>query len=147
MIRFLRQLLRRFVGSASKPSLPSSVQSDELLGRFLFSREHFAETKGLVKPKGFLPDKDGETSVFRITDLADDAIWTIGNAIRPEKAKARGDVITNIVRRANLRVEPATQDHPRHAVIVGWPEPKHEKLMLATLLSKDATLHIQKDFS
>ncbi len=145
MIRFLKQFLRRFIGSDLEPKLPVVVQPQELIARFIFSREHFAETLGLVKAKAFLPNKNGEvfeTSVFRITTLSNDAIWEIGNKIRTEKVKARGEVIHSAIQRIGLRVESAPEDHPRHAVIVGWSGTKHEMLMLATLLSKEASLHV-----
>ena len=142
MIRFLKQLLTRFAGWALQPKLRGDVQSHEPLTRFIFSREHFAETKGLVKPKAFLPDQNGETSVFRTAALSSDAIWAIGNAIRGEKAKARGDLATAVVQRIGLRINPATEEHPKHAVIVGWPAEKDKKLMMATLLSKETTLRV-----
>jgi hypothetical protein len=142
MIRFLKRLLRRFVGSASGGNLASTVEPRELLARFFFSREDFVETKALVKPKAFLPDKTGETSVFRITALSSEAVWSIGHSIRDVRAKARGDLLHSVVQRIGLRVDPAPEEHPRHAVIVGWPEQKHDRLMLATLLSKEAVLHV-----
>ena len=143
MIRFLKQFWTRFVGLRRESDLPGAVGPDELAARFLFSREHFAETKGLVKPKAFLPDVRGETSVFRVTDVTTDAIWAIGNAIRGESAKARGDLLASVVQKTGLTIKSAPEDHPRHAVIMGWPTRKHEQLMAATLLSKETTLHVQ----
>ena len=142
MMRFLARLLRRFGGSASPADLPSVVQSSEPLTRFIFSSDHFAATKGVVKARAFLPDKSGETSVFRIEALSNEEIWRIGNGIRPEQAKARGDIAANAVYGTGLSIHPATADHPRHAVIVGWPAEKDKKLMLATLLSQYAVLRL-----
>jgi hypothetical protein len=143
MIQFLYRLLRLFIGSDSGSELPATVEAHEPLTRFIFSSEHFAHTKGIVKPKAFLPDGDGETSVFRVSSLGAEQIWEIGNKVRNEKAKARGSVLTNMVRRIGLQVNGAPEEHPRHAIIVGWPREKHAKLMLAVELSKKASLHVQ----
>src|SRR2546425_496766 len=94
MIRFLYRLLRLFSGSDSGSELPATVEAHELLTRFIFSSEHFAHTRGIVKLKAFLPDGNGETSVFRVSSLRSEQIWEIGNKIRNEKAKARGNVVT-----------------------------------------------------
>ena len=143
MIQFLCRLLKPFFGSGSKSDLPRVVGEDEPLARFIFSSEHFAETKGLVKPKAFLPDGRGETSVFRVISLSSSEIWNIGNGIRAEHAKACARIATRAVRHAGLQVDAAPEDHPRHAVIVGWPSEKHRKLMVALLLSNAATLQVQ----
>jgi hypothetical protein len=143
MIRFLKQFWRRFVGYRSEPDLSVAVGPQELATRFLFSREHFAETKGIVKSKAFLPDVRGETSVFRVNDMSHDAIWAIGNSIRGESAKARGDLLASVVQKTGLTIRSAPEDHPRHAVIVDWPTQKHEQLMAATLLSKETMLQVQ----
>src|SRR5262245_23958928 len=112
-MRYLCQLLKRFVGWAYTPrrDLAEHVEDHEPLARFIFSSEHFAETKGLVKAKAFLPDQAGETSVFRTLALNAGQIWAIGNSIRKERAKAYGNINTAVVRRAGLEVNPATEDH------------------------------------
>jgi len=144
MIRFLYRLLKVFIGSDSGSELPATVDAHEPLTRFIFSSEHFVPTKGIVKPKAFLPDGNGETSVFRVSSIDPEQIWEIGNKIRNEKAKARGNVVTRTVRRIGLQVNSASEEHPRHAVIVGWPREKDAKLMLALELSKNASLHVQR---
>lgn len=144
MMQSLYQLLKRFVGWVSKSDLSGTVQDHEPLARFIFSGEHFAETKGIVKPKAFLPDPLGETSVFRILSLSAAQIWNIGNSIRKERAKAYGRIGTDVIRRVGLHINAAIEDHPRHAVIVGWPIEKDRRLMLALQLSKDTSLHVQK---
>ena len=143
MIRFLCQLLRRLGGLVFSSDLPYIVEGREPLARFIFSSEHFAETKGVVKPKAFLPDSGGETSVFRTLSLSAGQIWGIGNGIRNERAKAYARVGTAAVRRVGLLVNSAIEDHPRHAVIVGWPAEKDGKLILALQLSSEASLHLQ----
>jgi hypothetical protein len=137
--------LKRFADWAfkSRGGLNSNVEDRESLARFLFSGEHFAQTKGLVKPKAFLPDPTGETSVFRTLSLTAQEIWAIGNSIRGEKCKAYGNINAAAVRRVGLAVNAATEDHPRHAVIVDWPQDKAKRLSLALQLSRDTSLHIQ----
>lgn len=142
MIRFLKSFWRRFAGWATPSRFSIDPQAYEPLSRFIFSSEHFAETKALVKPKAFLPDQRGETSVFRVLELSESEIWRIGSAIRTEPARARGDVLASVAQKNGLRVEPAPEEHVRHAVIVGWPAEKHEKLAVATQLSKEATLRL-----
>lgn len=143
MIQSLCRLLKRFVGSVFKSELAASIEDHEPVARFIFSGEHFATSKGLVKPKAFLPDPGGETSVFRIFSLSSHNIWSIGNSIRADKAKAYGKVMTAIVRRTGLQVNAAAEEHSRHAVITGWPIEKDRKLMLALQLSKAASLYVQ----
>jgi hypothetical protein len=143
MIRFLYRFLKLFTGSDRRSELPRAVDAREPLTRFIFSSEHFAQTKGLVKPKAFLPDGNGETSVFRVSSLRQEEVWEIGNKIRSEKAKARGSIVTNVVRGVGLQVNSAPEEHPRHAIIAGWPREKDGKLMLAVELSKKATLLVQ----
>src|SRR5258706_11569532 len=138
MIRFLYRLLKLFIASDSDSTLPATVDAHEPLTRFIFSSENFAHTKGVVKPKAFLPDGNGETSVFRVSSLGSNQIWEIGNKIRKEKVKARGSVVTGTVRRIGLQVNSAPEEHPRHAIIVGWPKEKDAKIMLAVELSKKA---------
>lgn len=141
-MQFLKNLLKRFVDSVSRFKLAQDPQPDELLSRFLFSDQHFAETKGLVKAKAFLPDVRGETSVFRVSALGEGEIWRIGNSIREEPAKARGDLVTEVVQRNGLRVDPATDEHERHAVIIGWPDEKYQRLAVAAQLSSQTTLRM-----
>ncbi len=142
MIRFLKLLFRRFEGSGLDDKLSIIVQPNESLTRFMFSRDDFAEMKGVVKARAFFPDNRGETSVFRTAKLSHEAIWEIGNKIREESLKARGELLCAVPREIGLRVEAATEDHPRHAVIVGWPAEKHEMKMLTARLSAAATLYV-----
>jgi len=144
MIRYLYQLLKRFAGWAFRSDVAATVEGHEPLARFIYSSGHFAETKGIVKLQAFLPDPTGETSVFRTLSLTPQQIWGIGNRIRTEKAKAYGKVLTDAVLRVGLQVNAAVEDHPRHAVIVGWPHQKDRRLMLALQLSKDSSLHVQR---
>jgi len=147
MRQFLKQLLHRFVGLGSEDKLPDLVHADELLTRFIYSSTDFAITKRVVKPRAFLPESNGETSVFRISNVSNEAIWAIGNSIRTVRSKARGDITCALPKNLGLKVKSAPEkDNPRHAVIEGWPEHandklrKDERLMLATLLSKEAVL-------
>jgi len=90
-----------------------------------------------------MPGKDGETSVYRIPELSQEAIWSLGKAlIRKETLKARADIVCSAPQQIGLRVESSPQDHPKHAVIVGWPVEKDKQKMLATRLSDVAALHI-----
>lgn len=148
MIRYLKRLLRRFVDSGTSTDLSANPAAEEQLARFIFSSGHYAIDPPVVRAKAFMPDKRGETSVHRIADLADAAIWQLGDSIRRnsfgafEQSKARGDVLTSSAISNGLRVEAAPEDHPRHAVIVGWPNVKHEQQAIALQLSKAASLRV-----
>jgi len=122
--------------------LSPNIADHESLTRFLFSGEHFAETKGLVKWKAFIPDERGETSVFRLAGAKDREIWQIGNSIRTIPTKARGDFLSSFAHQVGLNVKPAIEEHPRHAVMSNWPVEKHLRLHIATQLSSKTTLRM-----
>lgn len=146
MIQFLTKLLRLF-GASDTGSESEGVGQSEWLARFLFSSGHYAETKGVVKSKAFMPDSHGETSMFRISGLREKETWQLADTFSRvgPPAQARADIIALTATRLGLRVEPATEggQHKRHAVIVGWPVEKHQKQALATQIASCAALHMR----
>lgn len=107
--------------------LPRHVSDAEDLSRFLTSSNDFVESKGIVKPRAFLPNpKNLETSVFRHSAQPADRLWEIAAAeIPPERTVyGAGIVKAEIVRKADLEVmaDENPPNGPRHANIVGWPE-------------------------
>lgn len=84
----------------------------------------------------------GETSVFRVDGLSSEEVWDIGIDFvarnRRQALKGRADLDVAHVLVVNLKVEPDTTPHPRHANIVDWPAEKHEQKMMATKLASVA---------
>ena len=114
-----------------------------LLARYLTSSSHYSKEKGFPRPGAFLPTPKGETSVFQIDGLDEEAIWGIAEQyVAPElpqnrRVHGRADVPTASVESLGLRVAPDNTP-PRHANIVGWPAEKDEQLSLAQELVKQA---------
>lgn len=148
MTRYREQLLKMLNAWVSKASWLFRVDSDELITRYIYESNKFSPSANVVKPRAFLPDSRGETSVFRIKGLFAPIIWAIGDKVREKPAVARADMLASKIFETMLRVRPAPLDHLRHAVIVGWPgikdkeKEKHERMMLATLLASAARLEL-----
>ena len=132
--------------------LPAHVENAEDLSRFLTSSNDFVESKGIVKPRVFLPNpKNLETSVFRQGSQPVERLWKIANAeIPPERTVyGAGIVKAETVRKADLEVmaDENPPNGPRHANIVGWPElpndPEDQKNIWkdrANVIASDALL-------
>ena len=144
MVQFLRKLSAFFSEWRNgRASLPGRIADSEQLTRFLFSDKLFAVSVGRVKHHAFTP-RNGETSVFRITGLANRRIWQIGQqsagAARGQSPRARADLATVIVRQVGLDAVPATRLHKRHANIVGWLDDKEKERLAAMELARLSTL-------
>lgn len=63
------------------------VNPGENLSRYILQKNHFSILHQRVKYAVFLPAPNGETSVFRISNLSDNEIWEIGDI---EVAQKRG---------------------------------------------------------
>ena len=120
----------------------SSVSTEEITGRFIFSSSHFNSLG--AKYAAFMP-RNGETSVFCISSISNDEIWDIGvnhvgKNMEPS-LKARADIICGRVQEIGLDVISETSTHPLHANIINWPIERDEKLELAIDLAKASTFH------
>lgn len=108
--------------------LPEDVSGDESLARFVMSSRHY-NSQG-VKFEAFLPNpKNGETSVFRYTEEADDAVRAQGLAIansRNRQVHGMSLVRAQIVFEVELAVI-GFEPPPRHANITGWPTSPTDK--------------------
>lgn len=117
---------------------------DDPLARYLFTKNHFARTKELVKPGAFLPPPDLNLSVFQTRGLSTAQVWRIGGEVamaRGRTLRARANLSVSAVLEAKLRVAPDNMP-PRHANIVGWPETEEARLSLAQQLAASASLHL-----
>jgi hypothetical protein len=93
-----------------------------------------------------MPAPDGQTSVFRISDLTDSEIWDIGARFVAQKRDkpllGRADIIASDVLNNSLELKAAPDPHPRHTNITGWPEDKSKQKLIAMKLAANAQLHL-----
>ena len=99
-----------------------------------------------VKPVAFLPPLNLRLSVFRIDGLTLEEAWGIGQAnVVPSPGQdlhGFADIKASAVYQSNLDVEPDNRP-PRHADVVGWPEEKSERKLIAQELAARATLRLR----
>lgn len=98
-----------------------------VVARFLFQKGHYSAQKGIVKPGAFLP-KNGQTSVFEISGLAEADVRLIGETAgtpRGRNPRGRGELGTRDVTAAGLLF---VRDDvpPRHGNLLGWPSQGEE---------------------
>ena len=102
-----------------------------------------------MKYGAYLPAPNGETSVYRISNIPEKEIWDIGREYVAEPSKrtlyARGDTTAALITKTGLEIVPETTSHPLHANIVNWPTEKHEQKMVAVEIANEATLVLQPD--
>ena len=132
--------------------MSASILDSEPITRFIFSSGHLARQSKRVKPNAFLPNANGQTSIFRIqgvdaNSIVDaDSIWATGNEVAEVSERtlhARADIVTGAVRSTGLKVLPE-EPPPRHGNIAGWPEGKEDRMELAKELADASTL-VTKD--
>lgn len=99
-----------------------------------------------MKYGAYMPAPNGETSVFRTSNLSDGEIWDIGYKYVAEPSMrslyARGDTTAATIRKTGLDIVPETTPHPLHSNIVKWPSEKDEQKMLAVEIANQATLTV-----
>jgi hypothetical protein len=141
---FLRSIilfLRRIgsIKSANDEALPKWVMDSEVLVRFIFNSSEYRKSDLTVKPKAFMPPKNGKWSVTRRGNLEECAIWSIGQSVASARQQAlhgKGEILAAAVRWTGLKVEPAPlQKNPNHANVVGWPQEKDRLMSVAQQLA------------
>ena len=127
--------------------LPAIVNPDEVLSRYLLSRSLFSPQKKRVKSSAFLPPPDLKLSVFRVNGLTEKEIWELGERDVVQKQSTsktlygRADVKASSVWNVNLRIDP-NDIPPRHADLIGWPEEKSARKLIALELAEQAELEL-----
>jgi len=116
----------------------------EILSRFILQTNWFSTSENRVKYAAFLPNKDGETSVFRSSGISNNEIWDIGerevSIKRGKPIYGRADIsVTNVISK-DLRVI-SSEPPERHANITGWPDEKSKQMVIAVQLAAEAQLH------
>ena len=100
---------------------PTPITSEENLSRFVTSKQYFRPSNNTIKWNAFMPNKNGETSVFRTYELLDNEIWLLGEWHLTKQVLGRGDIAVSRVTDKGLKVVP--DDTPmRHANILGWAD-------------------------
>lgn len=120
------------------------VAPSELVARFLLYSNCYASLAKRVKYPAFLPARDMNTSVFRVSTLSENEIWKIGKddvaKKREKKLHGRADIKAKDILEVGLAVEPETSSHPLHANIVNWPLEKQKQNLFAMKLAERAKL-------
>jgi len=118
------------------------VDQSEILSRFVVYKR-WIRADNTVRPIAFTPNKNGETSVFRIYGITDKEIWDIGDYEVASKQNrpihGRADIIASKIFLHELNVIPS-EPPKRHADITGWPEESKQK-QIALELADEARFH------
>lgn len=111
--------------------LPDIIGDNEVTSYFLHFSDQFRN--GNVVFSTFFPRVDlnpHQLSVFRIDELTEPDIWNLGNEHVPVRSgnpiKGRADLKALHFRAQNIHIE-KDEPPPRHANILGWPEPRPDQ--------------------
>lgn len=125
-----------------------NVEPAEPLARFILNKGDY-RADGTVRHRIFLPSpKTGQTSVFRIFGLSENAIWVIGDKEVAQKRKpplsliGRADIFVRQVLNTGLHID-ADDIPPRHANIANWPIEQSAQRLIAMELAGMAQLHLK----
>lgn len=122
------------------------ISEDEDITRFINQKSYFRSSDKTARHNAFMPNKYGETSVYRIIGITDFVIYEIGKKFVAEKQGkpliGRADLSVSEILKCRLKVEPETQPHPRHANICNWTRERSETKMIAIELAAAARLHL-----
>ena len=126
--------------------MEEEVSAEEPITRFITGKDYYRPSNGTVKHNAFMPNRKGETSVYRTKDLADDEIFEIGRIFFAEKIgkslEGRADISAFEVFEKELAIVAQPTPHPRHANIVDWPPDKSQSRLIAVELAAKAKLKL-----
>lgn len=132
-----------------KPSSADPVELTDLsdiLARFLLQRSHFKREENRATPEAFMPPPDLQLSVYRITGVPSDGVWTLATHVLAQHPQPRlyGRADINL-RAVHLQKLKAFQDDdpPRHVNVMGWPSYSDGKSVLKSIaqeLARGASL-------
>jgi len=122
----------------------SPIESLETLSRFILQSNWFSISENRVKYAAFLPNRNGETSVFRTSGIFNNEIWVIGerevSTRRGKPIYGRADIsVSNVI--AKDLVVISSEPPERHANITGWPDERSKQRMIAIELAAEAIFH------
>ena len=98
--------------------MDEAVSADENITRFINQKAYFRPNDGTVRHNAFMPNRDGEVSVYRITGIDDSEVYAIGTKyfaeITGKPLMGRADIIVSEVFKHDLRIQSHQDPHPRH---------------------------------
>jgi hypothetical protein len=142
-MNFLGSLFRIWNGFFYKKE--GSIDPSDPVSRYLIDKRHYSSQNQRVKPGAFLPEPNGETSVYLIKNLSEKEIWGLGEQYieaKGRRIRGRAQLNAGAVEEASLRLL-ADAAPPRHARIVGWPSEKDEQKAFALELAQRSLLKLR----
>ena len=122
------------------------VAASEPICRFVTGKDYYRPSDESVRHNAFMPNKDGETSVYRTISLNDEKIYDLGKRfVAPKKKKpikGWADILASRIMEQQLRVDPKLHPHHRHANIVDWPKDREKNRLIAIKLASESELHL-----
>lgn len=122
------------------------VSPSEPTARFITQRSYYRSSDKTVKHNAYMPNKNGETSIYRTTGITDSEIYKIGQKYVGEEIgrsiKGHAEIVTSEIIKHELAVKADPSPHPRHANIIDWPEDKTKQRIIAVELADKALLHL-----
>jgi len=119
----------------------SEVAREEELARFLFDKKEI-RSDGSLHWRAFLPNRDGETSVSRVSGCKEGDVILMGFEVAKARGQVlvgRGEILAANVYDLSLKVRGDQDPASRHADILGWPEEKDRKQAIAIALAEKAS--------
>lgn len=119
------------------------VDLSETLSRFVVYNR-WVRTDNTIRPVAFTPNKNGETSIFRISGISDNEVWNIGErevGMKQNKTiLGRADITASIILSNHLEIIPS-EPPERHADITGWPDERSKQKQIALELAEEAEFY------
>ena len=119
----------------------SEVSREEEITRYLLEKNEI-RSNGKLHWRALLPNRDGETSVYRISGCSEQDIWITGlhdvAAVRGKVLIGRGDLKASSIYDKALTLRPDDNLTSNHADIIGWPEEKDRLQAIAIDLADEA---------
>ena len=107
------------------PANVPEVGLDELLSRFILTRQYVNQQTKQLKPAAFVPHPYEELSVTRDREATDAEIWSVGQGIAALLQKTlhgRGEVLAATYVQQKLKtIADPVEGNPNHVNITNWP--------------------------
>ena len=109
-------------------------------------KAYYRPSRNEVKYNAFMPNKNGETSVYRTINLEENEIYDIGKQyvakVVGKPLLGRAEIPASMAIDFGLKIQPKTEPHPRHANIIDYPDDDSEKKLIALQLAAEAKLYL-----
>ncbi len=120
------------------------VSPSEPTSRFITQKKWIKSSTNTVRHNAFMPNKDGEVSIYRTNGLDEPQIYDIGQrymaGILGKPLIGRAEIFVSDIMKHGLVVDIAPIPHPRHANITNWSQDKLKNRATAMELASDANL-------